>query len=405
MEKRGKKPLVLLMFFFLIGVLALASLNVGTACAAVTPEASCTANPDGSDTEEFTIEDIGLITKVVNKIKDKLIPIAPKLFQSITTDSGFLGSLRAAMTLYIAIYGILFMAGIAEIKFHDLIIMFTKLAIVGALLSSTSWSFFDHTVVKFFNDGTDDLINKITAIAVGNSTPVVGSAGAFGAIDSALSKAVSSKMMVTLMANLPVNIYGFLFGAMLAISLFLFLQSIITATWVYVMSMAMKTLLFGLAPIFIPCILFQRTKHLFDGWLSQIVSASIQPILLFVFLSFFISLLDAAMVNLMHTPVCWSKLPDSFRGSPFQAFFWNFMQKDANGNWVPKEGATSDSNNPIDLVAILTFLILAYLANSFNTIVIQISSQISDTVSTLSAENNPVNAIGNKIGGLIAGKK
>lgn len=387
-------------------------------------DANCTADKDGKDTPRFEIPNAvntpvlqdGLISSVVNKIKDKLIGttvavagvpvvegVAPKLFKSITSGSGFLGTLRAAMTLYIAIYGILFMAGIVEIKFNDLIIMFTKFAIVGALLSKTSWSFFNGTVVRFFNDGTDDLINKITAIAVGQTTPVIGSVGAFGAIDSAISKAISSKMLVTLMASLPMNIYGFIFAAMLVISLYLFVKSIITATWVYIMSMAMKTLLFGLAPLFIPCILFQRTKHLFDGWLSQIVSASIQPVLLFVFLAFFVGLMDAAMVNIMHTPVCWSKVPEGLRGSPFQVFFWRFMQKDENGHWAPREGTMSDSESPIDLVAILTFLILAYLANSFNSLVMQISQQISETANSLN-NGNPISEIGSKIGGLVRGK-
>jgi type IV secretory pathway VirB6-like protein len=416
----------------LVAFISFTIFSVDNAYAVKTPkggvDANCTANPDGSDTPRFEIDPLkitdpvtllqdGLITSVVNKIKDKLMGttikvagvegttgVAPSLFKSITHDSGFLGTLRAAMTLYIAIYGILFMAGIAEIKFHDLIVMFAKFGVVGVLLSDSSWDFFNHTVVRFFNDGTDDLINKITAIAVGNATPVIGSAGAFGAIDSAISKAVSSKMLVTLMAALPANLYGLLFAALLGFSLFLFLKSMITATWVYVMSMAMKTLLFGLAPIFIPCILFKRTEHLFHGWLGQVVGASIQPVLLFVFLSFFVNLMDASMINIMHTPVCWSKVPEGLRGSPFQIFFWRFMQRDSSGHWVPREGVLDNNSFPMDLVAILTFFILAYLANSFNMVVIQISQSLSSAAGSLH-DGNPVHALGEKIGGLISGKK
>jgi|GEM_PF-1941958 len=436
-DKSFSSVLLAVLFAMLVafGGLAVIAPNVAFA------QESCTAKSDGTDTDEFAIKSNttsatgsgdsslaalgdsdqakGLVSGVVGKIKDKLSDTSKNLFKAITEGKGYIGTLRAAMTLYIAIYGILFMAGIAEIKFNEFIIMLTKFAIVGALLSSGSWEFFSSTVVTFFNDGTDYLINEITKIAVGGEPAASGSSaggmqGAFSAIDIAVSKAVSSKMMVTVMAALPANLYGVLFGGMLVASLFLFMTAVLKATWVYVMSLAMRTLLFGLAPIFIPCILFQRTRHLFDGWINQIVAASIQPVLLFIFLTFFVRLMDASMANVLHTPVCWSPLAESWRGSPFELYFWRFMKKDDAGHWQPRTGEGSlDEGFPIDLIAILTFLILAYLANSFNSVVMQISQQLSSASSNL-AGSNPISEITGKIfggggsggvSGLLGGKR
>ena len=365
---------------------------------------TCTAKPDGTPTTEGTITNDNIITGVVNTIKTKLTSISQKLFVTVTADSGFVGAVRAAMTLYIAIYGILFMAGLVEIKFHDFIVTLFKVGVVGALLSASSWQLFNGIIVKFFNDGTDQLINQITSVAVGSSSASNGTAGAFAALDSALSKAISPNMIKTILASGAANIYGAFFVGMLAISVVLFMKSIIQAVWVYVMSLAMKTLLFGLAPIFIPCILFQRTKHLFDGWLNQIISASVLPVLLFVFLTFFVQLMDAAMVNVLHTPICWSALPDVARGSGIETFFHRFMVQDASGNWTPKTGAMSDGF-PIDLVAVLTFLILAYIANSFNAVVIAISAEIAGVASDFTGGGNPVTDTIGKITSSLGGKK
>jgi type IV secretory pathway VirB6-like protein len=407
----------------------------------------CTVNADGTPTEQFKdtyikpdpsatppVKGNGIISNVVDKIKVQLMGtpatstlpavkgISQRLFEAITEPKiggqSLLGTIRAAMTLYIAIYGILFMAGMVEIKFNDFVIQLTKLAIVGFLLGSSAWSFFNSTVVKFFNDGTDSIICHITYITVGdpanpNAASDICSAGsdvthgAFDALDAALSKALSSNMIVTTLASFPTTVYGALFGLMLIMSLGLFMKSVLNATVIYVISLAMRTLLFGLAPIFIPCILFQRTKHLFDGWLNQVVSASITPVLLFVFLTFFVHLMDASMANILHTPVCWSNLPEGWRGSPFDFSYWRYMVDTSTDpavhHWVASTGATStDKPFPLDLVTILTFLILAYLANAFNDVVKQIAQELSGAATSL-ASGNPIADMMSKVSG--GGKK
>lgn len=388
--------------------------GIANATTTTTPTPSLTPAPSNACTKPAstpTPTDQKLLTGVINKIKDKLSDTSKSLFTSITSGKGYMGTLRAGMTLYIVIYGILFMAGIAEIKFHDFIIHLTKLAIVGILLSSGSWEFFSGTVVKFFNDGTDSIINEINKITLGSyagpppkeigaDTTTDSTQGAFAALDTAINKAISSDMIKTFLASIPVNLYGILFSGLLITSLFIFAKAVMQAAWVYIMSLAMRTLLFGLAPIFIPFILFQRTKHLFDGWLNQVISTSLLPILLFVFMSFFVHLMDASMSNIMKTPVSWSTLDESVRGAPFEIYFYRFMESDGAGGCRPKTGADSlQEGFPIDIVAILTFMILAYLASSFNNVVVQISREISSAGANLAASNPLADVMGKVVGG------
>jgi len=149
--------------------------------------------------------------------------------------------------------------------------------------------------------------------------------------------------------------------------------------------------LYALAPFFIPCILFSRTKHLFDGWLSQLVNACLQPIFLFTFFSFFAVLIEACLDQLFSTPVCWTAVKDAVKGAPFEGQFWRFAVWDCvTGNWVPFDGVwgfegPQDTGcggqpvHPIGIVLPLTLWIISDLASRFNVVIIQIAHDISQT--------------------------
>lgn len=348
----------------------------------------------------------GMITEIVEKIKFKISGnpdgatpeekqgIGEKLYKNIIKNTGFLGTVRAAIVLFIVIQAILFMGGIVEMRYHDFIIRLVKIGILSALLSSSSWDYFNGTVVHFFNNGTDDIIKKVTENGLG----FTGGGGdsstqTFTVLDVAIGKIISSKMFAILMSTFTTGPYGMILGLMLMTSIFVFLKAILTAMWVYVMSLAMKTLLFGLAPIFIACILFSNTRYLFDGWLNQVINASLQPILLFMFLIFFMKLMDSSIDTLMAHDVCWTGMPEGWRGSPFDFFFWRFAEAD------PEDAKKIIPNNkefnlnekfPIDVMAILVFLILAEMSGRFTSVIIQISSQIANATTNLLGGGGPL---------------
>lgn len=51
------------------------------------------------------------------------------------------------------------------------------------------------------------------------------------------------------------------------------------------------------APIFVPMILFKRTKGYFDSWLTISVSVALQPAILISFIAFMLTMFDTAMYN------------------------------------------------------------------------------------------------------------
>lgn len=355
----------------------------------------CTADKNGLPTDDFKIKLSNLVTDIVDKVTTKLVLTSQTMYSNFIKSTDFISIIIVTISLYIMVYGILFVSGMANIKFYDFAMMLVKIGIVFMLFSATSWEFFNTKVIAFFNQGTIELINYFTGtgntnfpssvgvVVQNNTSQVVAATMAFSAIDGALSKIFSSDMFVVLMASTVSTKYGFVMAGLILLAVGLFLMSLMTALWVYIMSLVMKTLLFGLAPIFIPMILFRRTRHLFDNWINQLVSASLQPILLFIFFIFFVKLMDSSLNNILAHPVCWTKLPTDWHGSPMSWYFWEFAQYTTADGWIPNPNGFKE-DFPIPLIHVLTFLIIAELANRFNKVVISIATQISQASVSLS---------------------
>jgi type IV secretory pathway VirB6-like protein len=364
--------------------------QAGFAQAAV-PHGTCTTDP------QFVIPSPapgkGLISVIVVEIQKVLNAVSSALFTQIITDGGFIQTLQALATLYVLFYGIMFTFGMVQITLFDFSIRMIKIGLIGLLLSPTAWFWFNDYVVKFFNAGTDDWINQISAAVL--NVPVLQNAPPFYVIDTALSKAVSAKMAVTLMAMFFTPPYGPMFGLLLAFGLGTFIRAVLTAAWVYLMSLILKALLFGIAPIFLSFLLFVRTRYLFDGWLNQIVNATLQPILLFTFLGFFVKLLEVAIDNVLVTPVCWTEWAESMRGTPFSVHYWRFTLCNVAGGakCEPYGGAWSFDGPqsakgpifPIDILGILVLVMLADLCSRFNSIVILIASDLASASTNIAS--------------------
>ena len=66
---------------------------------------------------------------------------------------------------------------------------------------------------------------------------------------------------------------------------------------IFVMCLIYISMLIYVSPITITCILFGRTKDIFNAWFSALVSYSIQPALIFIFACLFISIFNHTIVK------------------------------------------------------------------------------------------------------------
>jgi type IV secretory pathway VirB6-like protein len=358
----------------------------------------------------------GLIGIIVQNVKRILNTVSSQMYNGIIGDGTFIAAVKGGATLYIAIYGLMFTIGMVQVTISDLTIRCVKVGIVSMLIAGGSWNFFNGTVKYFFEQGTDDLINQVTAIAVHGVA--VNGAAPFSMLDQVLTKALSTKMIVTVMAIFTSGPYGVPAGLLIIAAIGAFLRSVFKAMWVYLMALVMKALLFGIAPMFIACILFTRTKHIFDGWLNQLLNASLQPILLFAFFAFFAKLIEASIDQVMQVPVCWTQMSEGMRGSRFAHMFWRFKVDSGNGMQefaglfgfegpmpTMSGGIIQDIKKFFDPVVFITFFLLAELATRFNDIVIEVAKDIAGASTNLSAMSGSMQKWLNETLGIDGGGK
>lgn len=370
------------------------------------PAGTCTSDPTFNiSTSTF------LITEITNSISCLLygslssgctgVGVAEALFKSIAADTGMINTLSIAIALYIALYAIGFMLGMVQVTITDFLNRVVKLSIVGMLTTPVAWNWFYGTIGYFFKNGTDWLIGISTQIAVGVSADP---SRPFLLIDAAINEAFSARMFVTLVATLFTGPYGLVMGLLLFLSLMTFVTAMMKALWVYLMSLVMRAFLFGLAPIFLPMLLFSRTQHLFFNWLNQLIYTMLAPTLLFTFFSFFLVLIRQAMQNILGLCVCYMPGTGLFRGSPMDEVWPRFCVNGApyGGSWGWNGPAAFPGVPfPLDITNLIIFLILAQLAWRFNGIALNVAKEIASASMAMPMPqlSNPFAGLGSFGGG------
>ena len=84
-----------------------------------------------------------------------------------------------------------------------------------------------------------------------------------------------------------------------------YVYAVANAILLYLTSQIFISILFVLGPIFLITLLFNQTKEMFDKWLSQLISFSLQQIFLLTTLSFFNMMMYEVIKLSLGFRVCW----------------------------------------------------------------------------------------------------
>ena len=85
---------------------------------------------------------------------------------------------------------------------------------------------------------------------------------------------------------------GLMFALSVMIVGFFMILVVIRAIHIFVSSAIAIIIYVFVSPIIIPLVLFERTKSIFDAWLSHLMSFTLQPIILFSYIAIFVTLCD-----------------------------------------------------------------------------------------------------------------
>lgn len=362
-------------------------------------------NPDGSTTTttynaDGTVRSTetsqgGLLTAIYDNIKGIVNDSTERLYQSFIDNSAYQSAVFGAVTLMIIIFGVGFVIGVIQPSFGQVLVRLIKIGIIVALISPGGWDFFSGYMVTFFNDGTDSLVKSV--MGIGTGVPVPAEASPFWTFDRLANFLIQPDTIIAIMgATFAGGPYGMMMGGLMTFAFMGFIGLLITALRIYAVSYVARSLLLGLAPVFFVFLLFEKTKQLFMTWLNALLSLMLQPILLFTFLSFFMILIESASKDMLNTEFCWTEYRNE-EGTTNKRAFWRPAPPDQCG--VPQpvvaemtwegtfdcivRGQEADGSPckefPMNIIDILSFLILVYLAQRFARVIERIANELANT--------------------------
>jgi|GEM_PF-4154139 len=248
----------------------------------------------------------------------------------------FTGAVQAAMALYVTIWGAMVVLGLSQIVLGEALIRVAKLGIVAMLITSESVMVFFNMIRCFFIEGMTYLINAVllvgleavqtlgmppnmavsTALSAPDAANICsaslaastnGQGGPLIVLEALLLQVFSGHMALTMLTLFLSSVEGFILVLFLFYGIVMFVLAIITAVTIYLTSLIALYLLLSMMPLFIAFILFERTKDLFRGWISQLTANALGPVFLFAYISLFVVIIEAALAQILDTEICWRK--------------------------------------------------------------------------------------------------
>lgn len=238
---------------------------------------------------------------LVEPLRDRINEVSRFIYNKLITDVALQGIARTALALYIIIYGLLFLMGATEITVTEIVTRVIKIALVLAMFSEDGWNFFNTYLFNAFIEGTNYLLSNV----VGETSDVE---NPFRFIDPVLDRYTNPTFWALLAIQLLQIHNGLCFFAILTIySILVYYRAVFEVIISYVLAYIGMSVLISLAPFFIILILFEKTKGMFDAWISSLFNYMVQPTILMVFF-LLIDQLMAQQITHLVVRACWDIL-------------------------------------------------------------------------------------------------
>lgn len=224
--------------------------------------------------------------------------IIPAIYESIVANSSFVSTVRAALILYVIFAAFGFLLGSIELTQKELMNRVLKVIFMTILISPNSWEFFNEHVFIWFYEGTDfviGILQQVAASGPGSSNP--------------LAFFFSEEIFIKLSSLLFAVSTGWIYIIVYVIMLIFIVIIYFDAAVLYMTALIMVGVLIVVAPIFILLALFEQTKSFFENWLKQIMSYTIQMILVYAGILFMTMILRNQIYNTLGFATCAIQFP------------------------------------------------------------------------------------------------
>lgn len=218
--------------------------------------------------------------------------------------TNFFNYIKAILSLYIMIYGMMFLMGMVKISQTDLVIRIAKISFVAGLMNDSTFDFFNNYVFDFVTEFSDTIIANMSGYSMFSGSTTVSNPLMF--MNEVMTKIfLSSTFAAQIMALLSMGINGVIYFIIIIVCLGIILIVLFRAIAVYLMAYMAISVLIGISPLFLTFILFEKTRYLFDNWVKFTFRYMVEPIIMLAGIIILTQLFTIYLDNVIGYSVCW----------------------------------------------------------------------------------------------------
>ncbi len=335
-------------------------------------------------------------------------------YKKIILNKTFQGLVKTCLLLFVAIYGLFYVMGLATASHHEILLKVAKIGFIYLFIGSSGWYWFDKFFVTLFKEGIDYLSLLMTS-SFDNSATIANAIKAgdyynksimFSAPDQVLNMFFSNVVHKKIWALLFENLFGWAYVALLYYSVFMFILAIFSSLLLYVVAQIFISILLMLGPIFIAFLVFDRTKQFFDNWIKELIGFSFQQIFLMLVIGFFSVLFYELFRMSLNFGICYESLwTITLFGSSLDILkSWSVEGSHAVLSIIPQTNYVSNDSNP-SIFSVLMVVVVAMLAKEFIGIATAVGKSIAgSSMSIKEISNNmqqSIEAVGSAASGMM----
>ena len=239
-------------------------------------------------------------------VREELDASGKKIFENITKNQAFKNFIFAVITLFLVVTALTYVLGMVRTPLPDLIIRTLKMVLVLLLISPSSWDFFYNHLLQLFINGVDEIIALINSYSIGQQFDAD---KPFAFMDIMIRDRIFAPVVWEAKARALITAdWSSIFALLIIIIAVLFYIGLCLYGFViYLTGFVAITFLVGLMPLLFVGILFPRFRSLFDGWLTQCISFSMQAILMFTLIGMFSTLIMHYYYRIFGFTACYNE--------------------------------------------------------------------------------------------------
>ncbi|MGZ2488299.1 type IV secretion system protein VirB6 [Rhizobium pisi] len=188
--------------------------------------------------------------------------------------------LQTLFVVYVAWYGVQLVTGTARLSVGEIVGRIVRMMIILALVSS--WGNFNNLFYHWINDTPEDVGRAILAASgTGITEPTNGMSMIWRTASQAASALAEQSGYFTILPSM--------IGILIMIGAGVFIA---IALAILILAKVMLWVLIGTSPIFISCMLFERTRRYGVGWFNQLLTYALIPLFIYVIAAFLIAAMN-----------------------------------------------------------------------------------------------------------------